>query len=355
MTSISFTEFNPFNHGTSTKLFKDVDGATFKNISKILLNGWGLTGVDSIEEVYEGEEKDSNNHKIRKGSNTYLFKSSHIDESVTQDLVNRCLVYCEENSIPVSHIVPTLTNETYYQDGSIYCLYDFIQGSHFNGSQEEISSVATQFAALHSTLRDIPYLEEIKSVKGQVLRHDRDRFKEISTKVRTANDGSEFHRYAISLIEELEAASRVIFDSPLDTLPLQVVHLDLHPHNMIFDPNTSELLAFLDFDPMCYSQRIRDVGFALHRIARTYGLDTEGQRDTGVDIRDRARLFLDSYNHKNPLTDEEIKMLPAMIEEEALRRIIIILGNRYLSGDETFNFDLEKQVTILREGRLFNL
>ena len=75
---------------------------------------------------------------------------------------------------------------------------------------------------------------------------------------------------------------------------------------------------------------------------------------------DRTKVYISNVvNFRPPAnrkpTDEEIKMLPAMIEEEALRRIIIILGNRYLSGDETFNFDLEKQVTILREGRLFNL
>ena len=54
------------------------------------------------------------------------------------------------------------------------------------------------------------------------------------------------------------------------------------------------------------------------------------------------------------MTDEEIQSLPMMIQEEALRRIMIILRNHYLSGDETFNFDLEKQITILREGSLFS-
>ena len=168
--------------------------------------------------------------------------------------------------------------------------------------------------------------------------------------VRTNREDSDFNRYANGLIDELYEALRATTDKGVYTLPLQAVHLDLHPHNMIFDPAMSEPLAFLNFNPMGYSQRVRVVGFAMHRVARTYGEKTEGKKDSGVDIRVRAKLFPETYTNENPLTDEEIQALPIIIQEAALRRITIILGNHYLSGDETFNFDLEKQITILREG-----
>lgn len=354
MTVVSLTEFDPFNHGASTKTIRKVAETTFQEVSAALLSGWGLTGIDSIEEIYEGEEKSSNNHKVRAGSRIYLFKTSHIDRPATQDLVNRCLVYCEEKSIPVSHIIPTRSGGTYHLDTRIYCLYDFIEGAHFDGSQEEIRAVATQFARLHAVLLNIPYLNEIKQVKGEIVRHDREELGKILDTARAGREDSDFSHYANGLIDELGETSRATTDKGVYTLPLQVVHLDLHPHNMIFNPATNELLAFLDFDPMCYSERVRDVGFAMHRVARTYGEKTEGKKDSGVDIRVRAKLFLEAYTNENPLTDEEIRALPIIIQEEALRRIMIILGNHYLSGDETFNFDLEKQITILREGSLFS-
>ena len=102
MTTVSSTEFDPFNHGTSTKTFRKVDDRIFQEVSESLFGGWGLTGIDLIEEVYEGEEKSSNNHKVWVGAKTYLFKTSHIDQPTIQDLVNRCLVYCEEENIPVA-------------------------------------------------------------------------------------------------------------------------------------------------------------------------------------------------------------------------------------------------------------
>nr|MCK4929878.1 hypothetical protein [Nanoarchaeota archaeon] len=108
------------------------------------------------------------------------------------------------------------------------------------------------------------------------------------------------------------------------------------------------------FDSVCYSQRARDFGFAMHRMARTYGKQTEKKNDIGTDIKHRAQIFLEEYLKHNLLTDEEIKALPWVIQDEALSRVINVLGEHYLLNDQTWSFDLPKQVTTLREGLLFD-
>ena len=130
------------------------------------------------------------------------------------------------------------------------------------------------------------------------------------------------------------------------------MHYDLHPHNALFNPITKEVLALLDFDPICRSQKARDVGFGMLTFSRTYGEKTERKNDMGSNLKDRAKLFLDSYININNLLDNDIRNLDLIVKDEALRRVNLILRNHYLRNNSTWSFDLEKQVTFLREAEL---
>jgi len=64
---------------------------------------------------------------------------------------------------------------------------------------------------------------------------------------------------------------------------------------------------------------------------------------------------LNPFNHgATTIRYEEIKALPLAIQDEALRRVITILGNHYLRNNTAWSFDLPKQVTTLREGAIFS-
>lgn len=353
--NLSSTEFNPFNHGTTSASFRAIKASRYKRLSDILSKGWNIQNVEDIKQACEGAEKSSNNYRVISNSKSFLLKHSHINNSAKQNLVNRCLTYCEQKGIPTSHLISTREGESYFVNNKeIYCLYDFIDGEHFDGSQMELKEMAASFARFHTVLKNIPYEAEIKSLKGELISHNREELKKIIEVIKLSGGKSDFDRYVYLLLDEIDAISKEISFAGIDQLPIQVVHYDLHPHNFLFDKGNQTLKAYLDFDPMIYSQRIRDVGFAMHRFARTYGKKTERQIDIGVDIRERAKLFLKIYQQTNKLEDEEIRNIPVVIQDEALRRVMIILGKHYLKKDLTWDFDLIKQIIILKEGSLFS-
>lgn len=355
MKKISRTDFDPFNHGVVNPSYRDVDDQQYRELSAVLNKGWKFKNIKKIEQACEGAEKSSNNYRIIFESTPFLLKHSHINDPITQDLVNKCLIYCGNKGIPVAHLIPTVNKDNHFVDKSgIYCLYDFIDGEHFDGSRIEMEEAAATLAKIHIAFKNIPYKKEILSIKGKLVKHDRKELKKIIKIIKSSSGKTDFDKDVVNALDEINEISNKIFLSQIALLPFQIIHYDVHPHNMMFDKKDKKLLAYLDFDPIIYSQKIRDVGFAMHRLARTYGKHTERQIDIGVDIRDRAKLFLEAYQRVNKLTDVEIKNIPLIIQDEALKRIINILASRYLKKDPTWSFDLAKQITILREGSLFD-
>ena len=347
---MSHTEFDPFNHGSTGTAYSIVEDALHRELMRIADAGWSLKGIEKIEQSCAGAEKNSNNYRVVSDSGVFLLKHSHINDTVQQDLVNRCLSYCRENKVPSAKIVPAANGKSYFvHDGEIYCLYDFIEGENFDGSRAELKEVASTLAEFHRVLEKIPYRDEIKSLKGKMERHDRGEVKKIINMIKSDSGDSDFDVQTAGIIDEINAASEEIAAVELEKLPFQIIHYDVHPHNLLFEKDGGRLLAYVDFDPMLYSQRVRDVGLAMHRMARTYGERTERKNDVGADIRKRAGVFLETYLQGNALEENELENISLIIRDEALGRTMKILGNHYLGNNTAWDFDLGKQITLLRE------
>lgn len=165
---------------------------------------------------------------------------------------------------------------------------------------------------------------------------------------------TEFDFYVRSILHEVENRLRDVMARKLDTMPMQAVHGDLHPHNVLFNSDSKEVRAIIDFEHLKVADLISDVAFAMHRFARTCGIQTEMQHDAGVEIIDRAALFLGKYIAEKPLKKEEIEAIPYVLQRTALRNILRILEQHYVKNNSTWSFDLQKQVTMLREAGQFS-
>ncbi|HEY5600912.1 MAG TPA: phosphotransferase [Patescibacteria group bacterium] len=349
----NYSRFNPFNHGTTSVNFQEVELEKFGYLSIILRNGWGIIEIDSIAQVSEGAEKSSNNFRVALGNKNYLLKESHINDPQTQKLVNDFITLLAENGMPVASIILTNSGESFYSQARAFCLYDFIDGERFDGSQKELKEVAKKLAWFHKFTLENPLIDQVK-LKGTLIGHDWQLLESLIPLVKLRAGNSEFEKKVADSIDLVLEISNTVRIANLDQLPFQVIHRDVHPHNLLFDKSFHDLLAFLDFDPIVYSQRLRDLVFAMHRLSRTFGEQTERKNDLGIDIRVRAREFLKSYLEVNPLTDLELSKIVAMIRDEELKRFIDTINGYYLKNDRTWDFDLEKHLTCLQEAELFD-
>ena len=352
---LRFSDLNPFNHGTATIFYKSVSHEKFSYISSILKEGWKIN-ANNILCLSAGAEKNSNNFRIETEKGVYLLKLSHINDPLKQKNINQAIIYLGKNEIKTPRIIPTKDRSTFYAPNNyVFCLYNFIDGENFDGSQEELKEVASEIGRLHKVLGEESALfKKIKELNSPITNHNKKKLEAIIKVVREHGERTDFDSYVLSILNEIDERSKEVISAEIPTLPSQLIHYDLHPHNTLFNPESKKLMSLLDFDSLRYSQRARDIGFGMHRFSRTYELQTERKKDVGVDVRERAELFLNSYLEVNPLTNEEIKSLSLVIEDEAIRRVMIILGNHYLRNDDTWSFDLPKQVTTLQEGTLFS-
>jgi hypothetical protein len=98
----------------------------------------------------------------------------------------------------------------------------------------------------------------------------------------------------------------------LARLPRQVIHGDFNPHNLLADPGQPDrLTGILDFGDMTLSHRICDLA-----VAGSYLVDPEGPLTLLAPL-------IAAYARANPLTENEIALLPDLITARLVTTLTI--------------------------------
>lgn len=98
----------------------------------------------------------------------------------------------------------------------------------------------------------------------------------------------------------------------LAKLPRQVIHGDFNPHNLLGDPALpSRLTGILDFGDMTLSHRICDLA-----VAGSYLIDPANPAGLLVPLTT-------AYHQANPLTSQEIRLLPDLITARLVTTLAI--------------------------------
>ena len=238
-------------------------------------------------------------------------------------------------------------------EGSHYRMYHYIEGEHFDGSREQLISVAKSLATLHQAMRrvNVFWYFNLINDKHTSAMHDSEAYlRELDTikqRIAAKGDREDYDKQVLRIIEELSEYSTMMTYKDFRMLKTHIIHQDLHPFNVLM--NGQNLAAIIDLDSALVSQRARDIAFCMHRFSRTFGELTERKKDIGGNINERATLFLETYIKDNPLTEQEIFRIPSLIQDEAMSRALGILKAYYFHNDDRWAFDLEKHIVCIRE------
>ncbi len=268
--------------------------------------------IIKIEKI-KGNEKNSHNYVVETEEKKYLVRRHIILTKENAEIVLGIITFCSKQGVKVPAIITNRDNRLVTErKDDLFTIFEFIEGSEFSGSQQQLTALAREVARLHQVLRlyngALPTLE--KSV------YDESGYANLTEK-ELEIVSKDLPLETISLIKrEMEKQKLEKTVLKTESIVIQPIHRDLHPKNILF--RGEGVAAILDFDAIKMGARIVDVGFCGFRFAGKEMLQ-----------------FIKEYDTINPLSEEEKKAILLTVREEFLRRINYILHD-LLSGQKTW-------------------
>ncbi len=218
--------------------------------------------------------------------------------------------------------------------GKVWRLMEFRTGDVFSGSQPELISAAQGLAQLHNHIRCLPGASPVSSLYNHLSSDESAMvLQALDGPLGTTPFGQQVKHLMTTTLPPVTAAIEEI--ERRSFLPVDWVHRDFHPGNVLFAQG--KLTAILDLDSLATDFRMQAVAFAASRFA---GYDPE-----------KLWVFLAAYHAIDPLTAMELKSMPGFIRREALRRLNWIIRVNVLQEQNLWREDLAKQAGILDKAK----
>lgn len=138
----------------------------------------------------------------------------------------------------------------------------------------------------------------------------------------------------IELVREVCQSFREKVEPKLHLLPKQIIHGDANYNNILLTPNSNELIhdfGFIDFADIDHSCRVFDIAISLMHIFNV-------TQDLCCGRSQMAEHFFAGYHSVNPLSNDEIELLPVLIASRFCQSLVfgaftykhIDPGNNYI-------------------------
>lgn len=358
--------FRPDNFSEPAITFKPSIPADCAAVSGALTR-YFKAGVVTAQQQLNASEIHSNNFKVtlRDGdvARTVLvrrFKSLKNSEQIAFYL--NIIDGLRTQGVPVSEVLRADDGACFVSHGGDhYAVFAFVDGDHFAPNDESMAAVATGVAAMHRAFRSLG-----ADAGEELSRYQASGGSDYFNKIKTYSEGDVDAIAAvlasgavpegvdIPAVQEalplLRAAMRYVegFTERIARLPKHVIHSDLHPHNVLMRGN--ELRAIIDFDSMRASEQARDVAFFLYRFGRQFfvrgAVPEERIKSEAARVRD---LALQAYTAVQPLSSEELALMPVLLKDEMIRKNLFVLKGVFLESNTQWAKDLPKFFASLKE------
>jgi hypothetical protein len=228
-----------------------------------------------------------------------------------------------------------------------WTVFPFVDGNYFAGTCNQLDSAADVCGRLMETLAHLPlpYMpamgpEHLSDYDGSLLKR---------VGAASGRWDSMFGEQYASLLSEYwstltkEWAGLVALGP--DAGPVQAVHFDLHPHNILMNGNV--VAAVLDFD----SCKLMRVGYALAFAGLKQCRQVVANDVRGLDPAVVGRRYKDKLSSCLSTSSWSANQFGDLAISEVLRRVCLILKLNIEDGDKTWNHILPIQLAHVREAR----
>lgn len=292
----------------------------------VVLSHYDLGVIESLTEFQRGSRR-SPKLGIVAERGKFLLKRRAASKARTDRVrfSHRVQIHLDGAGFPVARLVSTRDGSTAVQfREQVHELFEYVPGHPYQETEAEATDAGAVLGRFHAALSDFVVPPRVTPPTGDY--HD-------APGVRTSLVGIESTLSAhdsftgeqsdlVRLLEELlnlyneaaEAANSV----GLRDHSAQIIHGDWHPGNLLF--RKSRVVAVIDYDSVRHSQRIIDVANGVLQFSILSGHDPV---DWPAEVDEpRYHAFLRGYESLLPITDEERRVIPALMAEALLAECV---------------------------------
>lgn len=310
----------------------------------IVLSHFDIGPISSIKEFPRGSRR-APKLLINSATGQFLLKrrAKGKDDPFKVAFAHALQLFLASKQFPLPHLHGTRTdnNSMLQLNGHVYELFEYIRGGPYDATMEATVDSGKILALYHRLLRD--YTPEFDPPIGSY--HDAipintgiDQIPVTFSRLdRTRNISQEQVNATLAFLRDayIQAALRVNA-AGLTEWPIQIVHSDWHPGNMLF--LNARVVAVIDYDAARLQQRIIDLANGALQFSILGGTSDPSGWPDHVDVP-RFQAFLRGYDEVDIISEAEIAVIPhLMIEALVAESVLPIAATGSFGRIEGYGF-----------------
>ncbi len=295
-----------------------------------VLSHYDIGAIEAIREFPRGSRK-APKLLIKTADSAYLLKrrAPGKDDPFKVAFCHGLQMHLADKQFPLPHLIGTResNNSMLRMDGQIYELFEYIKGAGYDNSLEATADSGKVLSLFHKLLSD--YEPDYEPARGSyhASRAVVSSLQSIPKTLSQTWEGFDEHRSELQealndLYKSYNDAGRKVNESGFSDWPMQIVHSDWHPGNMLF--RGSRIVAVIDYDAARILQRVTDIANGALQFSILGGGEDPG---TWPDYLDESRFkrFLEAYDAvpDSVLSRAELRVIPWLMIEALIAEAAI--------------------------------
>lgn len=294
----------------------------------IVLSHYDLGTIEAIQEFPKGSRK-APKLILRAEKGFFLLKrrARGKDDPFKVAFCHQLQSYLASKQFPLPHLIGTKkdNNSMLQWKGGIYEVFEYIKGTSYDNSLEATADSGKTLALFHKLLAS--YQPEYEPAQGSyhAARSVAASMEAIPTTLSKVEprsiDASDRVAQVVKFLHaSYNAAAMKVNEMGLSDWPMQIVHSDWHPGNMLF--RGPRVVAVIDYDAARIQQRIIDAANGALQFSIIGGGDDPAQWPDYID-ESRFKRFLRAYDSVNVLSRAELRTVPWLMLEALIAESVI--------------------------------
>lgn len=294
----------------------------------IVLSHFDTGTIEAIQEFPKGSRK-APKLILRTDTGLYLLKrrARGKDDPFKVAFCHALQLYLASKQFPLPHLIGTKkdNNSMLQWKGAIYELFEYIKGTSYDNSLEATADAGKTLSLFHKLLQT--YQPEYEPPTGSYhaarsVAASMEAIPKTLAKVdpRSVDQSDKVAQVVQFLHGSYNIAAMRVNEMGLADWPMQIVHSDWHPGNMLF--RGPRVVAVIDYDAARFQQRVIDAANGALQFSIIGGGDDPAQWPDYID-ESRFKRFLRAYDDINVLSRAELRTIPWLMIEALIAESVI--------------------------------